>query len=287
MCTSPITYYVDKNGVVGYSPKEEASSVTKGIHGCGNCTECRQLDRNQRTVRAHFEASQWPSNLFVTLTYNDDHLPLGGTLDKKDVQDFMKRLKKRLKSTKDNPIRQIYAGEYGDDGRPHYHLILFNCEFKDMFHHRNSDDGFPIYRSHILEKLWPFGFSEFTYAHPDNIAYVYKYIMKKVQRKYRKPYMDLKTGLIQANEFVEASRNPGIGACLRNSRTLEKGYLMANGRKYPIPLYYIKYLKKHNKIDILTRIEQNAIDRAELTSKPTDTKREEYYTLVKQQRRTK
>lgn len=62
------------------------------------------------------------SAFFLTLTYNDEHLPPGAQLSKRDLQLFIKRLRKV------NPgIKYFAVGEYGTDkGRPHYHLVIFN-----------------------------------------------------------------------------------------------------------------------------------------------------------------
>ena len=65
--------------------------------------------------------------LFVTLTYDDDHLPEYNSLNYKHFQDFMKRLRKSHSG-----VRFYMCGEYGEDfSRPHYHALLFNCFFSD------------------------------------------------------------------------------------------------------------------------------------------------------------
>ena len=73
------------------------------------------------------EASMHMFNSFVTLTYDDDHLPEYNSLNYKHFQDFMKRLRKSH-----NRVRFYMCGEYGEDfSRPHYHALLFNCFFPD------------------------------------------------------------------------------------------------------------------------------------------------------------
>lgn len=69
------------------------------------------------------------SSHFVTLTYDTKYIPITErgfmTLNKRDVQLFMKRLRK-LQTTK---LRYYAVGEYGTKTmRPHYHIILFNLE---------------------------------------------------------------------------------------------------------------------------------------------------------------
>lgn len=46
-----------------------------------------------------------------------------------------------------------------------------------------------------------------------------------------------------AHEFIEASRNPGIGAHLRHSRSIRKGYLSVDGKIKALPKYFLEYLK--------------------------------------------
>ncbi len=59
---------------------------------------------------------------YVTLTYNQEHLPPGGNLVPEHLVGYLKRLRKNTKST----FKYLACGEYGDKkGRPHYHLIIF------------------------------------------------------------------------------------------------------------------------------------------------------------------
>ena len=94
---------------------------------CGRCMGCRLEKSRQWAVRCVHEAKFYEDNCFVTLTYAPEHLPKDGSLNRKHVQDFIKRLRRRLD---DRKIRVFYCGEYGDKlRRPHYHLCLFNCDF--------------------------------------------------------------------------------------------------------------------------------------------------------------
>ena len=106
---------------------------------CGKCTGCRTEYSRQWAMRIKHEESLWDRNCFITLTYEDKHLPRKGnstTLIKKDFQDFMKRLREPNESLDwepPKPIRYYHCGEYGDQfGRPHYHAILFNTNFPDL-----------------------------------------------------------------------------------------------------------------------------------------------------------
>ena len=47
------------------------------------------------------------------------------SINKKDIQKFLKRLRYYFKGRR---IRYYYVGEYGErTDRPHYHMALFNC----------------------------------------------------------------------------------------------------------------------------------------------------------------
>jgi hypothetical protein len=68
------------------------------------------------------ESTQHEQKSFVTLTYNDEHLPKDSGLSITDYQAFLKKLRKSI----DNKIRFYIVGEYGSHtDRPHYHLALF------------------------------------------------------------------------------------------------------------------------------------------------------------------
>lgn len=91
--------------------------------GCGQCLPCRVNRRRIWTHRIMLEAAQYHDNSFVTLTYDEEKLPVDLSVTPRTLQLFMKRLRKVYP----NRIRYFGVGEYGDQTmRPHYHLALFN-----------------------------------------------------------------------------------------------------------------------------------------------------------------
>lgn len=110
--------------------------VKAGVaHACGQCKPCRIARRKLWTSRIMLEGLCHVEKAFVTLTYDNKHIellpddPVRGILVKADLQDWLKRFRKRIE-----PLRCRYyaVGEYAPDdlvrsifGRPHYHLILF------------------------------------------------------------------------------------------------------------------------------------------------------------------
>lgn len=131
-------------------------------------------------MRCVHEASLWPDNCFITLTYNPENLPPDCGLIKSDFQKFMKRLRKRY----GEGIRYYMCGEYGDrTNRPHYHAILFNHNFSDWVYLFDSPSGEPIYTSPTLEKIWGLGFVTIGTVTFQSAGYVARYCMKKINGK--------------------------------------------------------------------------------------------------------
>lgn len=113
---------------------------------CGQCISCR-LERSRiwaaRMIHhaAYLEEFYGLYSSFITLTYDEENLPFGGTLVKEHPQNFMKRLRWHLGP---NKISHYYVGEYGSCcpdheivncpmcgpiQRPHYHAIIFGGRF--------------------------------------------------------------------------------------------------------------------------------------------------------------
>ena len=57
---------------------------------------CRKARAAEWSVRLMHELDSWSSGVFVTLTYNTEHLPDSGSLSKRDLQLYFKRLRRSL-----------------------------------------------------------------------------------------------------------------------------------------------------------------------------------------------
>lgn len=217
---------------------------------CGQCVGCRLERSRQWAVRCMHESQLHESSLFVTLTYDDKHLPPDGGLRYRDFQLFMKKLRKT------QPRARFYmCGEYGDQfKRPHYHACLFGVDFLDKVPDRKSPSGELLYRSPTLEKLWTLGYSNFGAVTFESAAYVARYVMKKMtgplqENTYKR--VDADTGEIHqvSPEFCRMSLKPGIGA-----KWLEKyqtdvypaDQVIINGTHAKPPRYYDKKLEATN-----------------------------------------
>jgi hypothetical protein len=188
------------------------------------------------------------SSVFVTLTYNNDNCPT--SLQYRDFQLFMKRLRRKM-----GPVRFYMCGEYGDQfSRPHFHACLFGCFFSDRVLHSHGPSGSSLFRSKVLESLWPYGFASIGDVTFESAAYVARYVMKKVTGPAAESHYErvcLSTGeLVRVTpEFCQMSRNPGIGATwFAKYKSDVFGYerdgVYIKDMKSKPPRAYMKYLEK-------------------------------------------
>lgn len=197
---------------------------------CGQCIGCRLEKSRQWAIRCVHEAKLHEKNCFITLTYNNENLPPGGSLDKQAFPKFMKRLRKKYGSK----IRYFHCGEYGESlGRPHYHACLFNHDFPDRAIWRNTPDG-PLYTSQALSTLWPFGFStigEVTFA---SAAYTARYILKKVTGETKEDHYDGRV-----SEYTTCSKSIGYDYYNRfKTDIFPHDKCIIQGKQVNVPKYY-------------------------------------------------
>lgn len=250
MCTRPVVAFQDRlSKAVSFSERSDAIQLRLS---CGRCVECRLERSRQWAVRCMHEAQlHGENNSFVTLTYNDEHIPYGGSLRYRDFQLFMKRLRRAYS---DKHIRFYCAGEYGEENfRPHYHALLFGVWFEDAKYWRMSGSGHKLYRSTILEKLWPFGNSDIGRVTFQSAAYCARYIMKKQTGDCASFYdcIDPDTGEVfhREPEFNKMSLKPGIGGdWLRRfkSDVYPRGVVVVDGKESSAPRYYDKMFKRED-----------------------------------------
>ncbi len=189
------------------------------------------------------EASGHEANAFITLTYSDEFLPPGGSLVKADFQLFMKRLRKAIAPDR---VRFFHCGEYGAElSRPHYHALLFGHDFSDKVLWADRGSG-PVWRSSLLERLWPYGLSEIGSVTFESAAYVARYVTKKVTGRLADDYyVDRSTGVVREPEYATMSRRPGIGhAWLErfHGDVYPSDEVISRGRSAKPPRYYDNWL---------------------------------------------
>ena len=247
-CYHPIAAYQTVDGQVVFSERRYFDISRTLSLPCGQCVGCRLERSRQWAMRCLHEAKLHEKNCFITLTYNDEHLPRNRSLDYRDFQLFMKKFRKKFGSK----IRFYMCGEYGEKfDRPHFHACIFGFDFSDRKYWKQTGSGSKLYRSEELEKLWKYGFSSIGDVNFESAAYVARYIMKKVtgQGKHDQHYKftDLETGevLEKKPEFNKMSLKPGIGYDWYKrfcSDVYPHDYVVINGKKVRPPKYYdLKY----------------------------------------------
>lgn len=239
--------------------------------GCGQCYGCRLEYSRQWAIRCMHEAQMHENNAFITLTYNDEHLPENKSIDKEVIKKFFKRLRKKLGIK----IRYFACGEYGEkSGRPHYHALIFGYDFPDKMVWQRTASGQIIYRSEILESVWTdpvtkksLGYTSVGEVTFESAAYVARYVMKKRKgnteesEKYSERYnmVDSETGELHQvePEFCLMSRgrrkdgDGGIGYkwYQKYKGDTDKDFITLRGMKMKIPKYYDSMLEIEDEID--------------------------------------
>lgn len=269
---------------------------------CGRCLGCRLDYSRQWADRCLAELAYHDSAYFVTLTYDEEHLPWSKypalkdgsmpdestgevseeqldwftsmTLCKRDVQLFMKRLRKAYP---DDKIRYFGCGEYGPKTfRPHYHLILFGLHLDDLYVDAKSPLGYDYYKSPKLEKVWSFprrgydmvsrgescnaGFVTVANVSWDTCAYTARYMTKKLLGDDGQFYDTFHI----TPPFSLCSRRPGLGRQYYDDHKEEiKGnvYTMVSTEEGGHKLYPPKYFRKLLEVDDPEWSEENKLMR--------------------------
>lgn len=254
VCTAPESYYKRDpalfNGVRGLT-KDARKALIGGTPitvACGKCMDCRLSYSREWAIRCVHEASLYgDSNVFVTLTYNDENLPSDHGLHYRDFQLFMHKLRKSAPGRG----RFVMCGEYGEQfGRPHFHAILFNCRFDDGVFYKMSGE-LRLFTSAELDRLWGNGFCSFGAVTVDSAGYVARYTTKKITGPAAgAAYQWLSPdGEVFDREapFLHSSLKPGIGYGWferYHSDVFPCDYLVHDGKKFPVPRYYSDLLDK-------------------------------------------
>lgn len=209
------------------------------------------------------EAQMHTLNSFLTMTYDDEHLPSSKSIN----IEHWKLFAKKLRHTR--PFRYMHCGEYGTGKgtrsiNPHYHAAIFGQDWHDdRYEHEKTKQGHQLYRSPSLEKIWGHGMVMIGALTFDSAAYIARYILKKQSGpNSHEVYEDM--GLDRP--YSTQSRNPGIGKAWYEKY---KGDLyprdecLINGAICKPPEYYDRLLEKddpqlHKQIKMARRITAHA-----------------------------
>lgn len=217
--------------------------------GCGQCLHCRISRARLWQYRQVLESFCHPFNCFVTLTYDDQHLPGSASLEPRDLQLFLKRLRAAVAPHR---VRFFAVGEYGEKNRrPHYHLSLFGLSEAVVVHGKPCAvvDHRGLVTSGWFHDCWGRGgvhLGEFNWK---TAGYTCGYITKFLG--------DRAKGIkFAVPEFSRMSLRPGIGglatriiasSLVGNNQALKgrdvPGELRFGGRKFQLGRYLLKRLR--------------------------------------------
>lgn len=216
---------------------------------CGRCLACLASRRNGWTFRLLEQDRVSTNSLFVTLTYDDQSIPLldcqSGeiiygiqnlkedstevyqTLDKASIQKYIKRIRKENKMEN---MKYYFVGEYGTQTeRPHYHAIIFNVE------------------PHLIKKKWNIGISQIDNVSQSSIHYVTKYIMhndKKQYEKKQRPFALISKGI--GKTYVDLNKK-------YHKENLDELLVYKGGQKQVMPRYLKEKIFEPEELEIINK----------------------------------
>lgn len=268
-CYHPVEGYRKPNGQWTSKDGHWPEMYPPMTRPCGYCKGCRFKKQQEWTVRCLNEQymleKQDRLSSFITLTYDNKHLPPNNSLDYTHWQKFIRSLKKRNNG---KSIRYFGVGEYGENfGRPHFHAILFGHTFNDLIPMHSN-----LSKSQELLSAWcepltqePRGFVSVGDVTPESISYVCGYVQKKIfgqgQAAHYK-YIDKDSGEITTKKPTNSkfyrlpekafmSRRPGIGSDFYDIHkddmyNIKENNIHIKGKPVAIPSYYNNKYKQDN-----------------------------------------
>jgi len=194
---------------------------------CGKCGQCLITKRSEWIYRLNQESKSAYSGHFITLTYDEEHVPITDqgykTIIKTDLQLFIKRLRtyQTRKTRSDWKIRYYAIGEYGSQtNRSHYHGIFFNLDTNTLA---------------AIQSIWTYGNIKILPITRGRIIYITKDIINRHSSNLQP------LGVQQP--FAIMSRNPGLGlqyidkAKEYHQKSLNN-FVYVNGKKSRMPRIY-------------------------------------------------
>ncbi|AZL82694.1 replication initiator protein, partial [Apis mellifera associated microvirus 24] len=227
-----------------YSPKNLPPGLVPDVFSCRKCLPCRLNNAKEKAIRCWHESKMHDDNIFLTLTYSDEHLE-SPRLIYSHWQEFIHKLRDKIRynSLGEQKISTMVTGEYGEQTkRPHWHALIFNYRPGDERPYRTTERGDKVYRSETIQTLWNKGYIEYGDVTIDSANYVARYAAKKLVH-----------GIDQAHDYHPIHRTSSKHAIGKRwiekyyKQTFEHGYvLLPNFQKAKIPRYYCEWVEKHH-----------------------------------------
>lgn len=256
-CTRPLKAYRAPDGSIVFDSKKGYADRRLEL-ACGQCADCRRRRSGDWAVRCLHEAQMHEKNCFVTLTYDQDHIPNDLSLNVEHWKLFAKRLRNFLKrETPKNTattFRYLHCGEYGEENkRPHYHALLFGIDFDWDRKLVSETDGKKTWESPTLDRLWPDGFTTVQDLNFSTASYVAGYVLKK-RTGEEKWETYLRTNgedqWVVEPDYATMSRRKGLGESWFDKYYKdvypEDRVTLIGGKKMQPPAFYDKLLAERD-----------------------------------------
>ena len=185
------------------------------------CIGCLEDRAKEWATKCYLESLYHDESYFITLTYDDNHLPISNTMttskgeifyddgtwnsyiEYEHVRSFIRKVRDWQREKYGiNGIKYFGCGEYGGkEGRAHFHIIMFglHLEPNDVRVHEISKDGNVTYKCEELSKCWvmpnerrgqaePMGFITVAEVNWQTSRYVAGYVQKKEFKNTKDEY---------------------------------------------------------------------------------------------------
>ena len=252
MCLYP--RYIKNKRYTGYTvkkPKKGATTSTicedyRKLYvpiGCGQCIECRRQKAQQWRVRLMEELKNDTKAYFVTLTFSNENYKKiceKYNINKNDYNDiasksvrlFLERWRKIYKKS----LKHWLITELGHENteRLHLHGIIFTNE---------------PFTNDTCAKFWQYGLT-FTgeYCNEKTINYIIKYVLKvDSDHKEYVPLIMCSAGI--GKRFIDTYAARQLYKYKKNNTP--QYYLLKDGNKVALPIYYRNYLYTQEERDNL------------------------------------
>lgn len=209
---------------------------------CKNCWACNLNYSAEWATRNMLETLEHDHNYFITLTYDEEHLPIPETMSYKEVYEmdthnievpvtiendgtwidgtlypdhvkrFINSIRKHFERQGIYNIRYFYCGEYGSETqRPHYHMLLYGVpmDLSQNYSWHIDKNHKEHWKNPLIDKYWPYGMHDIANIEWSSAAYVSRYCTKKLNFEPRSDKWYAEQGKLK--EFIRMSRMPGIG----------------------------------------------------------------------------
>ncbi len=212
---------------------------------CGHCLACDKSRAINTAIQLYCELRiTKKSSFFTTHTYDDDNLPLDGSVSYRHMKNTIQSIRRKY----DKDTRYYSQNEYGGNSkRAHTHFALFGLEINDLKIY-DSDNSL---KSESMDKIWKYGTTNIQRLEFGNCLYISSHHYQEKSNQNTKshliPYIHPVTfEIIKERKPEFSTRSLGIGREFYNlyfNDLFNNDSIIVNQQKFPVPKYFMNKLK--------------------------------------------